>query len=66
MHGDLNRHNFLIGRSGEVLIDFENACKCDDQAKMEEEMQGLEQQLCDTSGKGGVMESSEDEEQGEA
>ena len=67
VHGDLNRHNFLIGRLGAVLVDFESACKCDDQAKMQEEMQGLEQQLRDSSGKGGVMEvSSEDEEQDRA
>ncbi|CAF9918223.1 MAG: hypothetical protein HETSPECPRED_003703 [Heterodermia speciosa] len=62
VHGDLNRHNFLIWSSGAILIDFESACKSDDQVKMKEEMRGLEQQLCDTSGKGGVVEKISEKE----
>ena len=52
VHGDLNRHNFLVRKSEAVLIDFENARKTDDVEEMRKEMAGIEQQLRDTSKRG--------------
>ena len=55
LHGDLNKHNFLISERGAVLIDFETAKRSDDTEGMEKEVGGLEGQLLDESGNGGVV-----------
>ncbi|TVY83328.1 hypothetical protein LSUE1_G001753 [Lachnellula suecica] len=53
LHGDLNKHNFLISERGAVLIDFETAERSIDSEAMEGELRGLEKQLLDESGLGG-------------
>lgn len=55
-HGDTNKHNFLIseGKEEAILIDFEAAVKCNDEAGLAEEMEGLPTQLRDQTGRGGV------------
>ncbi|OBT87717.1 hypothetical protein VE02_04085 [Pseudogymnoascus sp. 03VT05] len=55
LHGDLNKHNFLISERGAVLIDFETAKKSGDIEGMEREVEGLEGQLLDESGNGGTV-----------
>ncbi|OBT56982.1 hypothetical protein VE04_02555 [Pseudogymnoascus sp. 24MN13] len=55
VHGDLNKHNFLISEKGAVLIDFETAKKSGDSEGMEREVRGLEGQLLDESGNGGTV-----------
>ena len=54
MHGDLNKHNFLV-RGGEVvLVDFETAERTEDEGKLEREYRRLEASLGDPSTWGGV------------
>jgi serine/threonine protein kinase len=53
-HGDTNKHNFLIHPHGVAMIDLEFAEQNATEAELNEELYGLEQQLADTSGKGGV------------
>jgi predicted Ser/Thr protein kinase len=53
LHGDLNKHNFLINSRGATLIDFECTRKSDDIEAFEAEIENLVEQLNDTSGKGG-------------
>lgn len=53
VHGDVNKHNFLIGDGHATLIDFECARKSEDKRAFKEEMRSLLEQLSDTSGKGG-------------
>ncbi|KAK0111010.1 hypothetical protein ONS95_001390 [Cadophora gregata] len=60
LHGDLNKHNFLISEKGVVMIDFETAKKSEDIQVMEKELVGLEDQLLDETGNGGVVEEKED------
>jgi predicted Ser/Thr protein kinase len=55
LHGDLNKYNFLISERGAVLIDFETAKRSEDIEAMEKEVEELEGQLLDESGKGGVI-----------
>ncbi|SMR56357.1 unnamed protein product [Zymoseptoria tritici ST99CH_3D1] len=55
LHGDTNKHNFLIKDERAVLIDFDNARKCDDQEEFAKELNGLTEQLNDTSGRGGMI-----------
>ncbi len=55
VHGDLNKHNFLITESGAVLIDFETAKKSGDGEVMKKEFEGLEVQLLDESGNAGMI-----------
>ncbi|KAH7262450.1 hypothetical protein BKA59DRAFT_463782 [Fusarium tricinctum] len=56
MHGDINKHNFLIrGDDGEaVLIDFETTHKCSDPDLLDEEYRQVKERLEDTSGRGGA------------
>ncbi|KAM5354003.1 hypothetical protein ACJ41O_000653 [Fusarium nematophilum] len=57
LHGDINKHNFLIRGDGggeAVLIDFETAQKCTDQSLLDAEYTHIEESLADTSGRGGV------------
>lgn len=55
-HGDTNKHNVLIRPHGVTMIDFDFAEQNVTEAELNEELDGLEQQLVDTSGKGGVSE----------
>jgi tRNA A-37 threonylcarbamoyl transferase component Bud32 len=63
VHGDLNKHNFLISDGRAVLIDFETAKRLVDREAMEKEMESLESQLFDESGTGGVVSEDEYEEE---
>lgn len=54
LHGDLNKHNFLISERGATLIDFETAKRSDNKEAMEKEIQQLKEHLLDESGTGGV------------
>lgn len=61
IHGDLNKHNFLVEGSRATLVDFEVARKSCDKDEMAKEMQGLEQQLRDVSGRGWrILEGAQD------
>ncbi|KAF1918832.1 alpha-galactosidase A precursor [Ampelomyces quisqualis] len=55
-HGDTNKHNFLIQPHGVTMIDLDFAQQNATKEELDEELYGLEQQLADTSGKGGVIE----------
>ena len=55
LHGDLNKHNFLVPERGVMMVDFETAKKSEDSEAMEKELMGLEGQLLDESGNGGVV-----------
>jgi tRNA A-37 threonylcarbamoyl transferase component Bud32 len=61
IHRDLNKHNFFISDKGAVLIDFETAEPSGDSKAMEVELRGLEKQLLDESGIGGVILDEEKE-----
>ncbi|KAJ4269817.1 hypothetical protein NW762_001486 [Fusarium torreyae] len=54
LHGDVNRHNFIIvpGREA-VLIDFEKAVMEADAKSLAKEMSSLREQLSEESGRGG-------------
>lgn len=52
IHGDMNRHNFLVSVVGVVVVDFENAHKTDDEEEMKQEVMDVEQQLKDTARRG--------------
>jgi serine/threonine protein kinase len=54
-HGDTNKHNFLIHPHGVTMIDLDFAEQNATEAELNEEFYGLEHQLSDTSGKGGVI-----------
>ncbi|KAI0183150.1 hypothetical protein EV127DRAFT_465155 [Xylaria flabelliformis] len=54
VHGDINKHNFLMHNGKATLIDFESARKSGNEVEFESEFQGLEHLLSDTSGRGGV------------
>ena len=45
MHGDLNRFNFIVGKCGVKLIDFENAKVSNNMKLMQCEIEGLANQL---------------------
>ncbi|KAI1188653.1 hypothetical protein F5B17DRAFT_439454 [Nemania serpens] len=53
-HGDINKHNFLVRDGEAVLVDFETAQKCSDEAELEAEYEHLESSLRDPSRRGGV------------
>jgi hypothetical protein len=55
LYRDLNKHNFLISERGPVLIDFETAIRSENSEAIEKEVEGLEGQLLDESGNGGVI-----------
>ncbi|KAL8755234.1 MAG: hypothetical protein Q9199_003795 [Rusavskia elegans] len=52
LHGDLNRHNFLVNEEQVVLIDFETSVRSQDVDEKTEELRGLKKELLDHSGKG--------------
>ena len=53
LHGDLNRHNFIVSEGQVVLIDFETSFKSHDQGKKAEELRGLRKELLDDLGMAG-------------
>ncbi|KAH7317255.1 alpha-galactosidase A [Rhexocercosporidium sp. MPI-PUGE-AT-0058] len=56
VHGDCNKYNFIIRPDGQVvLIDFDKAKTCADPALMEAEIASLEEQLAETTGRGGGL-----------
>jgi len=62
VHGDLNRHNFVVSPSGVTLIDFENATKNGTKEAMQTEFFQLAEQLMEESGRGGgPMPESDDD-----
>ncbi|PYH47042.1 alpha-galactosidase A precursor [Aspergillus saccharolyticus JOP 1030-1] len=56
LHGDINRHNFLIRDGKATLIDFSTTRKCDDEDMFREEMEALPDCLADTWNNGGKVE----------
>lgn len=55
LHGDVNKHNFLISPAGVTLIDFDVARKSDEGDLLRSEAQSLMHHLGDTSGRGGSV-----------
>lgn len=56
IHGDLNKHNFVVASDGTVtLIDFENAMLCSSAEQKNEELATLPAQLSEKTGRGGVV-----------
>lgn len=55
LHGDVNRHNFLIKDDQAILIDFECARMSEDKSAFLEEIKSLPDQLGDMSGRGGSI-----------
>lgn len=57
-HGDINKHNFLIqeGKEEAVIVDFETMVRCHDKQELLREFEGLQEQLLESSGRGGVIE----------
>lgn len=53
LHGDANKHNFLITSDGVSMVDFESTTKSKDEAEFQKEVRTLKEQLHDTSGRGG-------------
>lgn len=53
LHGNINKHNFLMTGSDITIIDFAEARRCNDNRLLKEEMQGLRASLLDESGIGG-------------
>lgn len=61
LHGDLNKYHFFDHGKGAVLIDFETLQTSEDKKAMQDELEGLKEQLLDESGKGGVASDYDDE-----
>ena len=55
VHGDTNKHNFLVKDGLATLIDFDCARKDQEEATLRQEMESLPQQLASTSGLGGTL-----------
>ncbi|KAF8908140.1 hypothetical protein CPB84DRAFT_1767402 [Gymnopilus junonius] len=53
VHGDLNRHNFIVSANSVTLIDFENATINGSTREMEEEYELITRQLVEETGRGG-------------
>lgn len=61
LHGDVNRHNFLVGKDGKVtLLDFEHFREDATADLRAKEMQSLQSELTDDSGRGGGFIYGED------
>ena len=54
-HGDVNKHSFLIYDGKATLIDFDNASRPASDDELETDLQGLQDQLRDMSGRGGQV-----------
>ena len=57
-HGDINKHNFPIkeGTEEAFLIDFDTTTRCHDQQELSREFEGLQEQLEENTGRGGITE----------
>jgi tRNA A-37 threonylcarbamoyl transferase component Bud32 len=53
VHGDLNRHNFILSASGATLIDFENSTQNRSREAIQKELDQLTEQLAEETGRGG-------------
>jgi predicted Ser/Thr protein kinase len=53
VHGDLNRHNFIVSPADVTLIDFENATQNGSEGAMEKEYRQIAEQLMEETGRGG-------------
>ncbi|KIW75893.1 hypothetical protein Z517_10638 [Fonsecaea pedrosoi CBS 271.37] len=58
LHGDVNRHNFLVREAGGrgktvTMVDLETASECTDPDVFEDEIDRLREELHSTDGKGG-------------
>jgi hypothetical protein len=53
LHGDVNRHDFLVQPSRAYLVDFETARKTDEQQALDSELESLEGHICSDSRRGG-------------
>nr|AIW00666.1 hypothetical protein [Shiraia sp. slf14] len=53
-HGDINKHNFLVGNESVLMIDFETTKECDAKEELEEEYSRLGESLKDPSYRGGI------------
>ena len=47
LHGDVNRHNFLVNEEHVVLIDFETSVRSQDDGEKTKELQSLKKELLD-------------------
>jgi tRNA A-37 threonylcarbamoyl transferase component Bud32 len=56
LHGDTNKHNFLVNSTGATLIDFESLRKIDNVGEFEAEIAGLTKLFNDPHAKGGIRE----------
>ncbi|KAI1500976.1 alpha-galactosidase A precursor [Biscogniauxia marginata] len=54
-HGDTNKHNFLIHNGKATIIDFDIASRGNSANELKDELDGLQSQLSDTSGRGGQV-----------
>ncbi|PLB52525.1 hypothetical protein P170DRAFT_352716, partial [Aspergillus steynii IBT 23096] len=52
-HGDVNRYNFIVQGNTARLVDFERSHICPDAASLEDEMESLDDQLRESTGRGG-------------
>lgn len=59
VHGDINKHNSLIRAGIATLIDFDSSWRPASASEMEKELESLQQQSEDTSGKGGTLKYTE-------
>jgi len=50
IHGDLNRHNFIVTTAGVRLIDFENGRRNGSQEAMDKEYNEIAEQLMERTG----------------
>ncbi|KAI9841987.1 MAG: hypothetical protein M1837_007553 [Sclerophora amabilis] len=56
LHGDVNKHKFLVSDSRTVLIDFECSSRTNDTDAKRRELASLPDELSSVSGKGGTVE----------
>lgn len=52
LHGDVNKHNFVVSETGVKLIDFANTVENADVESMDKETASLQAELTDESGRG--------------
>jgi predicted Ser/Thr protein kinase len=57
VHGDLNRHNYILSHKGAALIDFENATLAGTKEAMEKEYEEIAMELAEETGRGAECDS---------
>ena len=62
LHGDINRHNFIVGEGWTKMIDFEKCQETQDGRLMNAEMACLSSELQDESGRGAGFLTDDEEE----